>query len=183
MRKILCTLVPAIASAAAFAQQLPIELPTQQVSPSFPDTGSRPTDAQARKLVEQTYAYFAAKDEGRFADAYSTFSISQKRAVSFDGWKALLEDFYRKAGSGQGRKLQKITWYKNPPNTQPGVYAAVDFTGQFANLSLYCGFVAWRQQMDGSFELVREEANSIEKSVAEKMTPDMMQRARSQFRC
>jgi hypothetical protein len=183
MRIILGVLLFAITSAAAFAQRSAIELPEQQVSPSFPDAKSRPTDAQARKLVEQTYAYFAAKDEGRFADAYSTFSINQKRTVPFDGWKAQLENFYRDAGNGQGRKIQKITWYKDPPNTQPGVYAAVDFTGLFSNLSLYCGYVAWRQQMDGSFELVREEGNSIAKSVAEKMTPEMMQRARSQFRC
>ena len=158
-------------------------LPPQQVSPSFQDTQSRPTDAQARKLVEQTYAYFAAKDEGRFADAYSTFSTSQKQTVPFDGWKAQLENFYRVAGSVQGRKIQKITWYKDPPNTQPGVYAAVDFTGQFPNLTLYCGYVAWRQQNDGALELVREEANSIAKSVAEKMPPELLQRARSQFRC
>lgn len=90
---------------------------------------------------------------------------------------------YEKAGTVEGRKIQKITWYKNPPNTQPGIYAAVDFTSQFSNLVLHCGYLAWRQQMDGTFELVREEENLIEKSVAAKMTPEMMQHARIQFKC
>ena len=183
MRSAFYVLISAIASTAAFAQQPPVDLPPQQASPSFQDAKNRPTEAQARRLVERTYAYFAAKDAGRFADAYSTFSATQKQTVPFDGWKAQLENFYRAAGSVQGRKIQKITWYKDPPNTQPGIYAAVDFTGQCPNLSLYCGFVAWRQQDDGALEIVREEANSIEKSVAERMTPEMMQRARNQFRC
>ncbi len=183
MRSAFYVLISALASTAAIAQQPPADLPPQQVSPSFQDAKSRPTGVQARSVVERTYAYFAAKDSGRFADAYSNFSPSQKQTVPFNGWKTQLESFYRTAGSVQGRTIQKITWYKDPPNTAPGVYAAVDFTGQFPNLSLYCGFVAWRQQDDGALEIVREEANSIEKSVAEKMTPEMMQRARSQFRC
>ncbi len=183
MRSILSTLVLIAASTCAIAQAPAVELPPQQVSPSFRDAPWRPADAQAARLVRQTYAYFAAKDERRFEDAYSHFAMSQKQTVPFDGWKAQLEAFYHEAGVVQARMIQKITWYKDPPNTQPGIYAAVDFTSQFPNLTLHCGYVAWRQKMDGSFELVREEANSIAKSVAAKMTPESMQRARHQFRC
>ena len=103
--------------------------------------------------------------------------------MPFDGWKTQLQEFYDKAGALEGRKISKITWYQNPTGEKPGIYAATDFVGQFQNLSLQCGYVSWHQRMDGSFELVHEETNSIAKSVAVKMTPEMMQRAHATFGC
>jgi hypothetical protein len=183
MRQLIYSLVLAVAPAVASAQKSSVDLPPQQITPSFGESQWNPPEAQVQRLVKQTYDYFSARDGKRFADAYANFSQSQKQTVPFDGWKGQLEEFYNKAGALEERRITKVTWYKNPSNAKPGIYAAVDFIGQFHNLALYCGFVAWHQQMDGSFELVREEANLVEKAVAVRMTPEMMKRARTEFRC
>jgi len=157
--------------------------PVQQVASTNQDRQWQPTDLQRELVVRDTYAYLAAKDEQKFADAYSKFSASQKEAVPYDKWRADMESFYSTAGTVEGRTVRKVTWYKNPANAQPGIYAAVDFSSRFSKLSLHCGFVAWRQQMDGSFQLVREEENSIPKAEMSKLTPEMLQKIRAQFRC
>jgi hypothetical protein len=157
--------------------------PVQQVASTTQDTQWQPTESQRQRVVRDTYAYFAAKDERRLADAYSKFSASQKEAVPYDRWKADMESFYSTAGAVEGRTVRKVTWYKNPANAQPGIYAAVDFSSRFSKLSLHCGFVAWRQQMDGSFQVVREEENSIPEAEMSKLTPETLLKIRAQFRC
>lgn len=191
MRSLITVLVLTANSGAVLAQQpasapaaqSAAELPVQHVAASNRDPQWKPTEAQGQRVIGETYAYFAAKDQRRFVDAYANFSASQKQMVPFDSWKAQLESFYGSAGAVWGRTVRKVTWYKDPANAQPGIYAAVDFSSQFANLALHCGFVAWRQQMDESFELVREEENSIPNSVMSKLTPEKLQSIRAQFRC
>jgi len=90
---------------------------------------------------------------------------------------------YAEAGAAGGRTLKKVTWYKNPANVPPGIYAAVDFSSQFAELSLHCGFIAMQQQPDGSFGVAREEENSIHKREMAKLSPEALQRIRAQYRC
>lgn len=107
MQKSLLALILAVSPAAVFSQQSTIELPPQQVSPSSGDGQWHPSDAQTRRLAKQTYAYFAARDGHRFVDAYAYFSVSQKQAVPFDGWKHQLETFYRRAGRVEARRIKK----------------------------------------------------------------------------
>ncbi len=183
MRRLILASFLACAAAVASAQVPNLELPPQQISSSFGDSAWKPTDALVQGLVKQTNDYFKARDEKRFADAYAYFSPSQKQQVPFEGWKKQLEDFYAGAGAVEERSIKKITWYKNPPNTQPGIYAATDYSGKFQNLTLHCGYIAWRQLLNGTFELVREESNSIEKSVAAKMSAEDFKRVRVEFRC
>lgn len=184
MRHLIFSLVLSVSPLFASAQRQPgLELPPQVVSPSFADSQWKPTDAQALRLTKETYDYFSAKDRKRFTEAYAKFSELQKQTVPYEGWKSQLEEFYGKAGAVQGRKISRITWYRNPPNAKPGIYAAADFSSQFENLALHCGFAAWHQQMDGSFELVREESTSLSKADAARMTPEMLQGFRAQFRC
>jgi len=40
-----------------------------------------------------------------------------------------------------------------------------------------------QQQMDGSYGVSREDENSISKRELAKLTPDMLQRIRAQYRC
>lgn len=191
MRSPITALILFAASGAALAQlpastppsQAAAESTSHQVTASNPDAQWKPKDEQERRVVQAATNYFAARDERRFADAYALFSASQKQVVPFEGWKTQSESFYSSAGKPEGRTIRKVTWYKNPANVQPGIYAAVDFESRFSNLALHCGYVVWRQQMDGSFELVREEENSIPNSIMPKLTPEKLQSIRAQFRC
>src|SRR2546425_1577677 len=125
--------------------------------------------AQVELVARQTYAYFAAKDGRRYQEAYAQLSATQKQTMSFERWRSLADDFNSKAGEVHSRVIKKITWYKDPPNTQLGVYAAADFASQFANSAAHCGYVVWHEQVDGSFLLVREEQNFIDKVTEAKL--------------
>ncbi|RYH55634.1 MAG: DUF4019 domain-containing protein [Alcaligenaceae bacterium] len=153
------------------------------VAASNQDRQWQPTAEQQRQVVRDALTYLTTKDARQFAEAYALFTPSQKSAVSFSRWEADMRVFYGGAGAAEGRTLKKVTWYKNPANAPAGIYAAVDFSSQFAELSLHCGFVAMQMQMDGSFGVAREEENSISKREMTKLTPEALQRIRAQYRC
>jgi hypothetical protein len=190
MKSVLFVLALSLLSGAARAQQplptasqSPAAGPAQIVAPTNPDPRWKPTEAQQQRVVTDTMAYFSARDERRFADAYARFSAGRKAVTSPDQWRANMERFYSASGTLEARTIRRVTWYQNPGNAQPGIYAAVDFSSQFSELSLHCGFIAWRQQMDGSFELVREEENFIPKAEAAKLSPNRLREIRTQFGC
>ena len=155
-----------------------------QATPVAPASGAALANAEQIKRVErQATQYFAARDQGRYQQAYDMMAASQKATASFAQFKARGEAFNAQAGAVQNRTIKKITWYRDPPQVTPGLYAAVDFTGEFANLALHCGFVAWHLQPDGSFHLVREEENLIDRATAQRMQPGNLNQARAQFGC
>jgi hypothetical protein len=131
----------------------------------------------------QTISYFSARDGGRLDEAYAKFSSSQKDIVPFETWRASIESFNAKAGPVTARTLRKITWYKDPPDGRLGVYAAVDFFSEFPNLALHCGYVVWHEHPDGSFAIVREEENVIDKPAMAKLKPGELERVRAEYRC
>ena len=176
---LLAALVPVLAS----GQPASDDLPPQKVSPAPDGSSWQPSETQARRLVKATRDYFADQDDARFEDAYAFFSPDQKRTVPFEKWRADRAQFHAKAGAFESRTVRKLTWYRNPPGAQPGVYAAADFSDQFENVALHCGYVAWHQRMDGSFEIVHEEENLVDKATAARMSPEMLQRAHAAFKC
>ena len=189
MRSLFTLFALCIVSAVASAQWAkgsgsePTATPPQTVSPSNRDTDWRPTPSQMDLVQVQTISYFAARDGGRLKEAYAKFAPSQKAAVPFETWRISMEAFNSKAGLVIARSLQKVTWYKDPLQGAPGVYAAVDFSSAFSNLALHCGYVMWREQSDGSFAVLREEDNVIDKATEEKLKPGDLERIRAQFRC
>ena len=102
--------------------------------------------------------------------------------MPFQTYRASVAAFNTKAGAVTARSLRKITWYKDAPQG-PGVYAAVDFSSEFQNLALHCGYVVWQEQLDGSFAIVREENNVIEKTMVTTLKPGDLERIRAQYRC
>ena len=153
------------------------------VSTANRDPQWRPTSTQVQLVERQTYAYFAAKDGRKYQEAYALLSPRQKQTISFERWSALAEDFNAKAGEVSGRNIKKITWYKDPPDTEPGVYAAADFSSEFANAAAHCGYVVWHEENDGSFLLVREEQNFLDKASEARLKPGERERVRAQFGC
>ncbi len=147
------------------------------------DASWQPAKAQVERVEALSTSYFAAKDGHRYRDAYQMLSPEQQKMTSFERWNALADDFNSKAGSNLSREIKKITWYNNPPQAAPGIYAAVDFSSRFTNIDIHCGYVVWRAQTDGSFLLVREEQNFIDKSTEQKMKPDEVDKVRAQYRC
>ena len=151
------------------------------ITPTRPDLLWRPTLAQEDLIKRQTYAYFSAKDSRKYQEAYSLFSPSQQQTISFEPWSSSAEDFNSRAGAVRSRSIKKITWYKDPPRSAPGIYAAVDFASEFANIEIHCGYIAWHMQEDGSFRLVREEQNFIDRTMQQKLKEGELDKLRAQF--
>ena len=158
-------------------------MPEQAVAASNQDPAWRPTPSQVSLVQAKTISYFSARDGGRLDEGYANFSPTQKETVPFETWRASIEGFNAKAGPVNVRTLRKVTWYKDPPDGRGGVYAAVDFSSEFANLALHCGYVVWHQQPDGSFAVVREEDNVIDKKTAANLKPGDLERIRAEFHC
>ncbi|MBL8517763.1 MAG: DUF4019 domain-containing protein [Betaproteobacteria bacterium] len=153
------------------------------VSTGNRDSSWRPTPAQSQLVERQTYAFFAAKDGRKYQEAYALLSAAQKQTIPYERWSSLADDFNSKVGEVRRRTIKKVTWYKDPPNSQPGVYAAADFSSEFDRAAAHCGYVVWSEQPDGSFLLVREEQNFLDKASEAKLKPVDRERFRSQFGC
>jgi hypothetical protein len=150
--------------------------------PAAPPAASawRPTEEQQQQIQSQTYEYFAAKDTRDYKQAYAFWST----ATPFEQWSSAAEKFDAQAGQVRNRVVKKITWYKDPPQAPaPGVYAAADFSSQFANIEIHCGFVVWYQGQDGRFRVIREEQNYIDKVMQQKLAPNDLAAVRAKFGC
>jgi hypothetical protein len=57
----------------------------------------------------------------------------------------------------------KVTWTKDPAQAPlPGIYAAIDLAGQFANVDRDCGFmVLYQPPAGGDFTIMRRENNYL----------------------
>ncbi|WP_073218950.1 DUF4019 domain-containing protein [Massilia sp. CF038] len=151
-------------------------------------TGAEPdawtaSAAQLERVTALSHRYFAAKDGKRYEEAYALLAPAQKKVIAFDQFLANSTQFNAKAGAPQARTIKKITWYRNPPNTAPGTYAAVDFDGHSANLRIHCGYTVWVEQADGAFLLVREEENYGDAETLSKVTPQNLPHIRAQLQC
>jgi hypothetical protein len=157
--------------------------------PSIPQTtsapdGWKPSASDQSQIETQTYRYYGAKDAGKYADAYAMFDKGMKEATHFDSWASNAQSQNTKAGHVLNRRVIKITWYKDPPSApEPGIYAAADFSGQFENDPLYCGYLAWHRGADGSYRIIREEENFIDKATIAKMSPSDVHTLATKFGC
>ena len=121
-------------------------------------------------MLAATYAYFAAKDSGRYSSAWQSLSERMKAMSPAAPWQSKAADFNRNAGPVRARRVTELTWYNNPPEApEPGLYVAADYSADFERLEFVCGYVMWRLQSDGSSRLVREEQNMLDKETAKKV--------------
>jgi len=158
------------------------EPPAPPETAAPPDPNWQRSEVQEQQILARTRAYFAAKDSGRYADAYAMLTPGMQAESDFTAWSRGVSDFNSRAGSAQGRRLIRVSWYNNPPQAPvPGLYAAVDFNGDFANLHFLCGYVVWLLQTDGSWRLVREEQSSATRADAPDADAAQIAQIRAQY--
>lgn len=143
----------------------------------------QPTGAQKARVEELSRAYFAEKDAARYAAAWKHLGAGLRQQWTFEAWREAAEAGAARAGAVQQRELKKVTIYRSSQGGTPGTYAAVDFTGRFANADTYCGYLVWSEQADGSFLLMREEENYIYNATAARLTSEQRSKMRGVFRC
>lgn len=153
------------------------------VAPKAPAAPWTPTASQKARVEELSRAYFAAKDAQRYREAWARLAAGAQQQASFAQWRSAAAEAAAKAGAALQRELKKVTVYRSAQGGMPGTYAAVDFTGRFANADTYCGYLVWSEQADGSFLLVREEENYIYKATDAQLTPEQRTKMRGVYRC
>jgi hypothetical protein len=146
--------------------------------------GWQPSEADQQAVLAATYAYFTARDRGRYPEAWSMLSDSMKQMSPIAQWQRSAADFNAAAGAVRARRVVEITWYNNPPDApRPGVYAAADYSGEFDRLEFVCGYLMWQLQPDGDFRLTREEQNLLDKATAKNLASIDRQPLRTQMGC
>jgi 4-amino-4-deoxy-L-arabinose transferase-like glycosyltransferase len=158
--------------------------PTRQnIASTNADRAWRPSPEQRAAIEATTKAYFSARDSNKSDAAYTFLSEKQKQLQPPGAYQRRIEEFNAKAGPVQTRRLRAITWYRDTPQAGPGLYVAVDYSSEFPNLALHCGYVVWHEQADGTFRQVREEENVIDNATMAKLKPGALENVRAQFRC
>ena len=80
-------------------------------------------------VLAGSYAWLAAKDGGRYEEAWALLSDRMKGASPLVQWRAAAERFNDRAGPVRGRQVTRISFYRDPPDApEPGLYAAADFS-------------------------------------------------------
>jgi hypothetical protein len=157
--------------------------PTIPQTTSSPD-GWKPSTSDQSQIESQTYRYYGFKDAGDYAAAYAIFDAGMKESAHFDSWASNARSQNTNAGHVLNRRIVKITWYKDPPSApEPGIYAAADFSGQFENDPIYCGYLAWHRGADGKYRIIREEENFIDKGSIAKMDQSEVKALAAKFGC
>ncbi|MFL6656693.1 MAG: DUF4019 domain-containing protein [Massilia sp.] len=155
--------------------------PGQPPAPANTEMSASVAQQEAVRL--RTQAYFAAKDQAHYQDAYAMLGDGSRSLTTFERWQARVAAFNAKAGAVRERRIAKVTWYLNPPGVDAGRYVAVDFVSRFAKLDVHCGYVVWNEQSDGSYLLVREEENSLDLATASKIKAADLDQVRAKLGC
>jgi len=147
-------------------------------------TGWKPGPADMKTILDLTGRYFAARDSGRYRDAWNLLTPSMQEMTPLPEWQADHKLFNDRAGGGLQRASVKVTWYDNPANAPvAGIFSAVDFVGKADKLRIICGYLMWLRQPDGSWRLTREEEGSIEDRPDVTSNPEQLAQAKAAIGC
>lgn len=161
---------PSATAPAPIATPTPIDPATL---PLPPQVGDAPEEAVQREILALSYRYFAARDGGRYDEAYALIAPSMRAYLSAPFYRSQVEPFNQGAGAVSGRLVTRLSWYRDPPDAPaPGLYVAADFVSRFANLYLHCGYLMWHRAPAGEWRIVREEQSFVDTRTADQMTPE-----------
>ncbi|WP_162938791.1 DUF4019 domain-containing protein [Brevundimonas naejangsanensis] len=113
------------------------------------------------RLTALSDAYFAALDDGRYAEAFAMVDAATTGGASLEDWSARNRAQRDRLGATTQRQIGRLTWYSNPPGAPPGHYGAVDYVASHA-LQDECGYLIWhRPAPDADLRLTRQEATYL----------------------
>jgi Protein of unknown function (DUF4019) len=143
-----------------------------------------PSEQQKLNVHLATQQYFRLVERGDFPAAYAMLSKDMQHSISLERWSIRRAEFNARMGEVVERSIRNITWGQEPAGAiQGSVFAAVDHGGKFRQAEIHCGRLFWQQQADGSFKLLREMENGIDKKAQSQMTAEQLAAARKKIRC
>ena len=151
--------------------------------------GRRPTlrTVQEAEHVQEdvrlrSEAYFGLISKYRIEEAYAQVSVA---GLGMDEatWKSGKSSFQRMAGEPVRISISKVTVYDNPAEApEPGLYVAADYSNEYTNVPLHCGYLMWFRPIGGDFRITREETGYVTaeqlKSIPDARLPEIKQKLR-----
>lgn len=127
-----------------------------------------PTADQRQGALAAVQSFLDAVQHGRYAEAYGMQDQTVLHAQTLLQFTQYEQDFRALSGPLKFWRVSKVTWTKDPAQAPfPGVYAAVDLVGQFANVDRDCGFiVVFQPPAGGAFTIMRRENNYLDNASA-----------------
>src|SRR5690606_38689574 len=99
-------------------------------------------------------------------------------------WKESKRSLHAILGEPVRFTITKVTVYDNPPDSPgPGVYVAADFTNEFRNAPMHCGYLVWTRAANGQFEITREDAGHVTSEQLAAIPVSQHAQIRQQMRC
>lgn len=131
-------------------------------------SGWIPSEDLERQARKTAHDYLAARDSGRYADAYAFLAELHQRDEPLAPFTDRLRHFNALAGPVRERRFLALTWTKDPAQAPaPGVYVAIDLASRFAAIDRHCGYlVLYQAQSDGDFRVMREEESFLDNATA-----------------
>jgi hypothetical protein len=143
-----------------------------------------PSEQDQLKIKLVSYQYLQAKENGEFETAFKAFSDENASAIEFKTWKYDQLIFNATAGASVDRTFTRVSWYESSPdNALPGIFVTVDYSSIFTNIDIQCGMLMWHKNVDGNFELIREQNNFIDKETQKKLSASEIEQTRDKFGC
>jgi hypothetical protein len=145
--------------------------PSQITVTTDSERGWLPSQEQVAQVRKTTDDFLAAKDGGRYAEAYAVLADVFRQNQPLGPFTDGIQKFNAQAGRVIERRVVAVTWTKNPAQAPaPGVYAALDLVSQFANVDRHCGYlVLYQAPTGGPFRVMREEDNFMDNATAKSM--------------
>lgn len=147
----------AVCGALSYASLLPMPAAAGEYAP--------PAE-EADAIQRASAAYFEHLDRGEYERAHALYTAELRAMAPLKDWRQ--DQRRRRAEWGDLRRRDRaaITWYLDPPNSpRPGLYVAVDYVSDYANLAQHTEFLIWYRAKPGdAFELTRHEVNAVAKT-------------------
>lgn len=127
-----------------------------------------PTAEQRQRALKAVEVFLDAVESGRYGEAYGLQTEINKRNQTLAQFTEDAQRFRALAGPVKFWRVLKVTWTKDPAQAPfPGIYAAIDLAGQFANVDRDCGYMVLYQQPAGAdFTIMRRENNYLDNATA-----------------
>jgi hypothetical protein len=150
---------------------------------SLCSASSSTSDSQVEEEVRRlTEAYFRALAEGNFDAAFAR--ISPTMGVTGTTWRESKRSLRAILGEPVRFAITKVTIYDNPADApRAGLYVAADFTNEFRNAPMHCGYLVWTRAANGQFEISREDAGHVTSEQLAAIPVSQHAQIRQQMRC
>lgn len=141
-------------------------------------------DAAMELAVKAIALNFLSDYEGGAGTAsWNLLSAPMKQSRPIVDWRAGVRKRAVEIGTAPEHRIAKLTWYVDPPNGPPGIFAALDYAGKSSKQAFLCGYVMLIRGSDDQWSVMRVESGSIPVEIARKSPPHELAQLKRTIRC